>query len=89
MLSRTNKAYIVFGEVLGALLAACGIGWIIKWGSSTLLIFLLGRQSGDDPSNWDLIRLISIYSGIVGAALFVLWHLGWRRRIARHERRSL
>ncbi len=78
----TNKTYIAFSEVLAALLAACGLGWVVKWGSSTLLTFLLGHHIGDDPSNWDLIRLISLYSGIVAGALLVPWLLARRRRMS-------
>lgn len=76
----THKAYITLGEVSVGLLAACAIGWIVKWGSSAMLGFLLGHKIGDAPSNWDLIRLISLYSGIVAGILVLLWLLGRRRR---------
>lgn len=82
----TNNAYITFGEVLAALLGACAIGWIAKWGSSALLVVLIGHRGADDPSNWDLIRLISIYSGIAGGALFGLWLLSRRKRMRRSAR---
>lgn len=75
-----NNAYIAVGEAVAALVGACAIGWLVKWGSSMLLTVLVGHHLADDPSRWDLLRLISLYSGLVGGALFLLWRIGRRRR---------
>lgn len=75
-----NNAYVTVSEAVAALLGACAIGWLAKWGSSALLAFLIGHHAADDPSRWDLIRLISFYSGFVAAALFLLWHVSRNKR---------